>query len=630
MSGASNHGRFGASRSRIGRFRRRLLADTGGNTLALAASAALILMIAVGGGIDMSRGYLTKTSLQAGCDAGVLAGRRALLKSGVYSSAEKARADMMFNANMTPKQTQALNVTFKTDSHSDGSVSGEAAATMPFVILSAFGFPSTDLKVACSAELQMASADVMFVLDTTGSMAGSRIAGLREAVREFHKTVFDAVISKNETIIRYGFVPYSMTVNARDLVASGAMRTDWFADAADYQTKVAKFDDKDYIPLTTDVAETYEVLGSVNKKNQCSSWSVPKSSTSGTQPSKTTDTSYKTLWTSGECRIIKTATTNTWQTVWKFSGWTNQKASVPTKGLVGSGSLSIISGTPSTSVSTFAYTTEQGVYDMRTLAKMVDEGTAARMPSSTSSTWSGCIEERQTVVNYAMNPVPAAALDLNINDAPREGDDATKWKPYWAGNNGILRNRSGNTLSESCPSPMRQFETVDTTTPELPAAMNAYINGLVATGNTYHDIGMIWGARLASTRGMFSANVLEGDRKSVSRHIIFMTDGDMEPSSSGYNAYGIETLDNRIAPPGTPSGKNSLLAKYHNSRFVAACLRAREEGYTIWVIGFGASISNEMKTCASADRYYFANSTEELKNAFRYIAGQVADLRLKR
>ncbi len=34
-------------------------------------------------------------------------------------------------------------------------------------------------------------------------------------------------------------------------------------------------------------------------------------------------------------------------------------------------------------------------------------------------------------------------------------------------------------------------------------SFNAYADSLVATGSTYHDIGMIWGARISSPDGIF-------------------------------------------------------------------------------------------------------------------------------
>ena len=34
--------------------------------------------------------------------------------------------------------------------------------------------------------------------------------------------------------------------------------------------------------------------------------------------------------------------------------------------------------------------------------------------------------------------------------------------------------------------------------------MQTYVNALKPTGNTYHDIGMIWGARMISSGGIFA------------------------------------------------------------------------------------------------------------------------------
>ncbi len=627
----------GHARQALHRFCARLRRDQRGNTLAIAAISLVLLLAAVGGGVDMSRAYMTKTNLQAACDSGVLAGRRALSKTGTYGADEKAKASKMFNFNMHAAQTQSKNVSFETESHDDGSVTGTASATMPMTIMAIFDKGDITLNVDCSAELQMASADVMFVLDVTGSMAGTKIQGLRDAVREFHKTVAEAVINKDETVIRYGFVPYSMTVNASGLVSSGAMPADWFADHTKYQTKVAVFDTTTFRVASSSPVNSEESTTAYSKKSSCQSWGNDQgSSTTGTPPSQTVTTTYAyKSWSSGSntCKRTKTVTTKTYNPtpVYGFTKWRWKPATLETIGLIEDGSLSLIR-----SLSASDYVAASGAYDMRALAKL--HGSAdTNLPTPTSHSWNGCIEERQTVVNYAMNPVPDGALDLNINDAPTTGQDNTKWKAYWAA---AIYSRSSDAESDSgssgnpterCPAPMRQFEKVDTHDPTVtPDWLDTYLNSLQALGNTYHDIGMIWGARLASTRGMFAENVLEGDRNSVSRHILFMTDGVMEPSSSGYNAYGIEDLDHRIAPSGSGSGANSVLSNYHTNRFLAACQKAKEEGYTIWVISFGTAITTAMKTCSSGERAYFASNTTELKNAFRYIAGQVADLRINK
>ena len=181
-----------------------------------------------------------------------------------------------------------------------------------------------------------------------------------------------------------------------------------------------------------------------------------------------------------------------------------------------------------------------------------------------------------------------------------------------------------------CPASAANFKEVDTTAPTVvPTWLDTYVNSLVAEGATYHDIGMIWGGRLANPNGMFANNVNADSTKypSVSRHVIFMTDGIMEPNYTVYSAYGGEYWDNRVAPSGTDSNG---LKPYHNNRFLAVCNKVKNMGYTIWMISFGTSLTTEMTTCASAGRAYYAADTTALNNTFKFIAGQVADLRINK
>jgi hypothetical protein len=53
--------------------------------------------------------------------------------------------------------------------------------------------------------------------------------------------VAGAVTDKNNTRIRFGFVPYAMTVNAQNLLTSGAMPSNYFVDSSPYITKLVQF-----------------------------------------------------------------------------------------------------------------------------------------------------------------------------------------------------------------------------------------------------------------------------------------------------------------------------------------------------------------------------------------------------
>lgn len=654
----SSHGRAGLLRS--------LLFDTAGNTLAIAAATIILLVSLVGSGTDMARAYMTSTSLQNACDAGVLAGRKAMTATAIYGPTEMAKANKMFNFNFNPTVTDATGVTFISAGNVAGEVTGTAAATMPTILMGMFGFRTIPLIVTCSAELQMASADVMFVLDTTGSMAcnpsggncvsgsDSKIQGIRDAVAAFYKTVAAAVVDKTRTRIRFGFVPYSMTVNVKDMIVSGAMPASYISDTANYQTKLAYFNTAQYVGTSDTPVITTETYPSSISQTNCNNYGVNKYPTSGSNPvvtggsapAATTSTTYAySSWSFvswsfftqiGTCKRTKSVSNTTYTTHYLFNNWRYVKAAVNVAGFKSFGNVTLATG-----VNSGASVPTAGYYNPQLLASTV--GTSGI--NTATYTWAGCIEERATVNDLSMNPPPSGATDLDLDSAPTS--EATKWKPYlesleYHRGNNLTQLDSNNNATTTypttsggvamqagyCPSSAKLFTTVDTTVPTVvPAWLTTYLNGFVARGGTYHDIGMIWGGRMASPTGIFSSNVVTGTITSVSRHIIFMTDGDMAPETDYYSAYGTELYENRVAPSGTD--RTGLIA-WHNARFVAACTKAKAMGYTVWVIGFGQAITSQMTSCATAGRAYYSSNTTELTNTFKFIAGQVADLRINR
>jgi len=641
-----------------------LLRDTAGNTLGIALATMILLVSLAGSGTDMARAYMTKTSLQNACDAGVLAGRKAMATSGTYGTSETAKANKMFNFNFNPNATNANSITFSTSGTTTGAVTGTASTVMPTVVMGIFGFKTITLTVACSAELQMASADVMFVLDTTGSMAcdpngsdcdsdsTSKIAGLRTALRDFYKTVAAAVVDKTNTRIRFGFVPYTATVNMGGLVAAGQMPTSYFADTQPFQTALANFNTPVYVGTAGSPVASTETYGSNITQTNCNNYGTntwPTNTGSpvsggGPAPTATTSTSYSyKSWTKvsgsgssalGTCVRNRSVTTTTYVTRYQFTNWIFQAATLNVSAFKGMGNVSVVSN-----IASNATVPTAGTYDMPSLAALNGTTGVTGLTLSTAN-WDGCIEERATVQNLAMNPVPSGATDLDIDTVPTS--DTNRWKlnlnevEWYRGSTDSTSRTETSLQSDTyrigsqCPPRARLFSDVDTSAPTVvPSWLDTYINTLVAAGSTYHDIGMIWGARLASPTGIFSSNVTLDSTKfpSVSRHIIFMTDGEMAPSTTSYSAYGMELYDNRVAPSGTSSG---TLTNYHNNRFLAACSRAKNLGYTIWVIGFGTSLTTQMTTCATAGRAYYASDTTALNNTFKFIAGQVADLRINK
>jgi len=626
----------------------RLLLDRSGNVAFISAAAMVPIMALIGGGLDMSRAYMSTTQLQSACDAGALAGRKAMGRSGVYGANEKAIARRMFDANFDASAVDAGGISFETASNDQGQVTGTAKARMPTIVMHMFGKDGFDMTANCMAELQASNTDVMFVLDTTGSMAGTRIAGLRDAVKGFHRTMNQAVTS-DTTRVRYGFVPYSMTVNASGLLTDPdtPMPTDFFADSAPYESREALFNTPVYVGTTVTVGSMDETYPSKISSNNCTRYGSNTYPTSGsnpqitgTAPSNVTRKTYAfKSWTgTGTVRTCtRTVTTEetTYVTKYAFTNWRYKqvrldtsvfktRASVP----VGT-TVTMPSGTIVPATENFTYAEKSGYYDPVTMAKL--NGSTLRNVGLTGMTWNGCIEERDTVASATWSPIPDGAYDLDLISAPTS--EATRWRPQW---DRLTYRRLNQLYFDSvsdlaavpyaCPAPMRLFTEVDMSgnPNDVPVWLDNYLNGLVATGNTYHDIGMIWGGRLASPRGVFADNV-NRDNKPVSSHLIFMSDGQMEPNIVGYNAYGIEALSNRVAP--LNSSIFTVTAR-HTARFRAACEAVKAEGITIWVVAFGTTLNDDMKACSSDGRAFYASDTTALQQQFRYIAAQVANLRL--
>ncbi len=243
-------------------FMTRLARDIRGNTIAIAAAAMVPLAGLIGGGVDMSRLYLTKTRLQQACDAGALAGRKSMgagswTTSGTGNS--QSRANELFSSNF---KTNAYGTGTLTSDYTEsgGTVTGTATVAVPMTIMRVFGMTQRSLTVNCTAKMEIPNTDVMFVLDNTGSMncapgsncgntspvTNAKITGLKSAVKCFYEALVKvdtpeacgsdptATSYTGTAQIRIGFVPYSVNVNLGKLLPN-----DYFSNSRTFQTRVA-------------------------------------------------------------------------------------------------------------------------------------------------------------------------------------------------------------------------------------------------------------------------------------------------------------------------------------------------------------------------------------------------------
>lgn len=629
-----------------------------GNILPLSAMAIVAVAALIGGAVDISRGWRAQTRLQSACDAGVLAGRRAVASNGFDATAQ-AQASNYFNANFNATKQGVTQPNFQTSSVDRGStVEGVATATLPPLMMQLFGFRGFSLRITCSASMEVGNSDIMMVLDTTGSMSfalsGStqtRIQALRASMKNFYNTLA-ASASGTSARIRYGFVPYSSSVNVGRLLVN--LDPNYLVDSWVIQSRLPIYRTVQTVSgygtptttsnTTTTSTPTYSAWQNYNGTSYllstlCNSakpadtaWSNSGTATTTTttsingsnqQVTTTTITQPQTM-TDYECNLVFLSFRLQYRT-----GSRNQVTTI------------VATGNPIyTSSQVFDHWEYRPVTYDTSRYKLFEAVTThtGDNAAAVTSTWRGCVEERSTVSedSFSWSPLlgftPAGANDLDI-DTPPDGSNAMKWAPMWpevayfrsvtyAGTiylNDAMPSPTGTAASSFCPSAAQTLATMNQT------AFYAYADALVPEGGTYHDIGMVWGARLLSPDGMWSSNVLEspGNGGEVARHLIFMTDGEMSPNYAIQSSWGIEYHDRRVTDNGY-----SRDTERHDSRFLALCEAVKAKGIRVWVIAFAASMTTPLQTCASTDSAFTAANSTQLDEAFQTIARQVGELRV--
>jgi hypothetical protein len=274
-----------------------------------------------------------------------------------------------------------------------------------------------------------------------------------------------------------------------------------------------------------------------------------------------------------------------------------------------------------------SYDYDQITHDVSTYKTGASTVVPTRQPGTTlSATWAGCIEERQTVTSITSTSgytIPSGANDLNIDMVPTT-DDATKWAPFWPeveylATNKYSFNGEDNKPQWACPAEARRLAAWTR------SDLSTYLDTLHSDGGTYHDNGMIWGARLISTGGIFGDACTTFNGMPCSRHIIFMTDGQFDTGfDTLYTTYGVEELDGRV---GASSESNQL--SRHRQRFKMMCNAVKGMNTDIWVVAFATSLNDDLTECASnANQASVSTDRDALIDKFTEIGKNIGSLRL--
>ncbi|WP_203309694.1 TadE/TadG family type IV pilus assembly protein [Sphingomonas beigongshangi] len=635
-----------ASRHHLPCFLSRLARDRRGNAMAIMAAFLIPLIGLSGSAVDAARLYVVKARLQQACDAGALAGRKAMTDTNPSTPLDATAtqtANAFFSNNFRSGWFQNTNATFTPTKGVQGNanyaneVNGTASTQVPMTLLRFFGLAPVTIAVTCQAVFDTGDNDVMFVLDVTGSMSCypsdpdscatatssftrddgttgyyspekapsgstlSKLQSLRQAVTLFDTTMRSSADPSSH--FRYGFVPYNSAVNVGGSIPSQYLQsTTWT-----YQSRQVN---RDY---------NYGATSSVSLTGIPQSYCVPQrypaTGYSKTGPSWNTsyyqaEYYYNLTWSAangGTC----SGTQQPLRAVWRY-----QPYSLPLSQYVA--------------------------------------GAAVANPSrldGAQSKWRGCIEEVNTV---AASSFSATSLpdDLNPDFIPSAASDM--WRPMWP--DAIWLRSSPNTVDVNddqvneaspqyytdvtmkagspfdqygyAPCPFRAQRLRTMTAQQVQDYVND--NDFRPYGGTYHDTGMIWGTRMLSPNGVFASDTTAWPgRPAPSRSIVFMTDGSMAPNPLIYGQYGVESLDLRVDGSTANMGSSpSWDSAYHAARFRAECDAAKARGITVYTVALGTAITSDLQYCASPGQSFSAYSTQQLTAAFQTIAQRVSMLRI--
>lgn len=622
----------------------RLRLDRRGNTLAIMAAAMIPMIGFAGSAVDMSRLYVVKVRMQQACDAGVLAARKSMSDTSMSTALEASAATQgkaFFDNNFRTSWFQTATTTFtatkvsiNTDPKIANGVAGTATTTVPMALMSFFKVAPQTLTVTCQAVFDMADSDIMFVLDTTGSMAclpsdpdscggalysyrradgtmayaaaektGSKIEALRKAVILFDSTIRSSADPSSR--YRYGFVTYASSVNVGTLIPS-----EYLQKSATYETR--------------QIIGDYDYGSSFGQSLALAPTDCPVRQT---------------------VRMPATGYSRSFPGLWDDEGYPQARRYT---------SITYSGGKCSATVQRLRPRWRYGpaTLDTSQFLNSANAGAAVSDPTRLEGApqkWSGCIEE--------LNSTPGTSFDVSnlpddLDPDVRPTDANNLWRPWWPDvvwrrdstatqdlNDDAISEESGTNGSPWYNFSYR-FGGYYSSLGHAPCGMPAqrlrvmsaqdvrdyvYNVDFKPLGGTYHDVGMIWGTRMLSPDGIFANDTARWPgRKEPQRSIVFMTDGIMAPNRQSYGLWGVENYSNRTG------GGGDFQTNYNNhvARFRVECDVAKRKGYTVYVVALGTKMTADLTYCASPGQTYQASSTEELTEAFRNIAQRVAMLRI--
>jgi len=188
---------------------KRFASDTGGNVAMMFGFLSLAIFGSLAVAIDLSSAYSAKQRLQNTTDAvALIAARDGIEDQGELQALAQAYFDQAYpNAGESGSRIEVLNINRDGD-----TVDISTRNNIDTTFGQFFGHSDLDISVDSSTTFAQKPLDLALVLDTTGSMAGSKLANLQASAT----SLMDTLESFDNDKLRVSIVPFAQYVNAGD------------------------------------------------------------------------------------------------------------------------------------------------------------------------------------------------------------------------------------------------------------------------------------------------------------------------------------------------------------------------------------------------------------------------------
>jgi len=182
---------------------KRYLKGTSGNVAMMFVVASTLLLIGVGVAVDFNGMSKARSQAQSLADAAVLA---------ASGSGETKRVDLLKIAqeSVTANAPNGDSYNISLNLSQDGFITVDVGTQYNMTIMGMFGNANSEVRASAESPLSSEQiVEITMVLDTTGSMSGSKIDSLKTAAH----ALIDAVDIPEQDNIHIGVVPFAQYVN---------------------------------------------------------------------------------------------------------------------------------------------------------------------------------------------------------------------------------------------------------------------------------------------------------------------------------------------------------------------------------------------------------------------------------